>query len=294
MDLKLFQFQEKPLKFPAVFLPLSVCLMATGVTAGAQSPSTTVSQSWVGRWLDHVSATQAAQPHWVTPVATVTPRLEQEFCFDVVHQVTPAGDVTNLDGGKGLELIPTHNTELLLNLPPRLHHENPSAVDGWGDVSFTLKYRFLSCNEEHGKAILTGFLGGSIPTGTYKNGSISAVVTPTLAGGKGWGKFDVQATLGGTLPTSSVNKLGRTVVSNTTFQYHALKQLWPEAEINSIYWLGGSNGGKKQTFVTPGVVFGRFPIHKRVAFVAGGGLQIATTHYNQYNHAFIGTLRVPF
>ena len=211
-----------------------------------------------------------------------------------IDHVLCTGDVTNLDGGKGIELIPTHNTELLINLPPHLFHENTSAVDGWGDASFTLKYRFLSRNEEHGKAILTGFLGGSIPTGTYKNGSISAVVTPTLAGGKGWGKFDVQATLGGTLPTSSVNKLGRTVVSNTAFQYHALKQLWPEAEVNSTFWLGGSNGGKKQTFVTPGVILGRFPIHKRVAFVAGGGFQIATTHFNQYKHAFIGTLRVPF
>ena len=32
---------------------------------------------------------------------------------------------------------------------------------------------------------MTGFLGGSVPTGSHKNGSISAVVTPTLAGGKG-------------------------------------------------------------------------------------------------------------
>ena len=56
----------------------------------------------------------------MTPVATVTPRLEQEFRFDTLHQVTPTGNVTNLDGGKGLELIPTRNTELLLNLPPYL------------------------------------------------------------------------------------------------------------------------------------------------------------------------------
>jgi hypothetical protein len=175
-----------------------------------------------------------------------------------------------------------------------LLHQNPKTVDGWGDVSFLLKYRFLARNEQHGGAILTGFLGGSVPTGTYKNGSISAVVTPTLAGGKGWGKFDVQSTLGGTFPVNSVNKLGRTVVSNTALQFHALKQLWPEAEINSTFWEGGTNDGKKQTFATPGVIFGRFPIHKRVAVVAGAGFQIATAHYNQFNHAFIGTLRMPF
>jgi hypothetical protein len=157
-----------------------------------------------------------------------------------------AGDVTNLSGGKGLELIPTHNTELLINLPPYLLHEKPTARDAWGDASFMLKYRFLSRKEEHGNAILTGFLGGSIPAGTYSNGSISAVFTPTLAGGKGWGRFDPQSTLGGTLPVDSISKLGR------------------------------------------------FPIRHRVASVAGVGFQIATTHYNQYNHAFIGTLRLPF
>lgn len=273
------------MKFRRFLLPFLAILTASPVL---------FSQSWTSQWLDRVSATQAQQPHWVTPVATVTPRLEQEFRFDVLHEVTPTGDITNLDGGKGLEIVPTHNTELLINLPPYFLHANPAVVDGWGDVSFTMKYRFVSRNEQHGNVILTGFLAGSIPTGVYKNGSISAVVTPTLAGGKGWGKFDVQSTLGGTLPVSSEGKLGRTIVSNSTFQYHALKQLWPEAEINSTYWLGGTNGGRKQTFLTPGVVLGRFPIHKRLAFVAGAGFQIAATHFSQYNHAFVGTLRMPF
>ena len=278
----------------AASLPLFAFLMTFHTTVWAQGVSTSPQKGWTRRWLDRVSATQAEQPHWMTPVATVTPRLEQEFRFDTIHQVTPTGNVTNLDGGKGLELIPTRNTELLFNLPPYLLHENPTAADGWGDVSFLMKYRFFARNEQHGGAILTGFLGGSVPTGSNKNGAISAVVTPTLAAGKGWGKLDIQATLGGALPVDSLNKLGRTVISNNTFQYHALKQLWPEVEINSTFWAGGSNDGKRQTFLTPGVVFGRFPIHHRVAIVAGAGFQIATTHFNQYNHAFIGTVRMPF
>ncbi len=245
-------------------------------------------------WLDRVSATQAAQPHWMTPVVTVTPRLEQEFRFDALHEITPSGDVTVLDKAKGLELIPTRRTELLINLPRYLVHENPSTVDGWGDSSFTMKYRFFARAEEAGNAILTGFLAGSVPTGEYKNGAISAIVTPTLAGGKGWGWFDVQSTLGGTFPVNSVNSLGRTILSNTALQAHFLRKLWPEVEINSTAWEGGSNDGKKQTFLTPAINFGRFPIHHRIAFVAGAGFQIAATHYHQYNHGFIGTFRVPF
>lgn len=268
------------LKLSVFAIPLALLLL----------PSPSKAQSW----LERVSATQAMQPHWMTPVATVTPRLEQEFRFDVMHQITPSGNVTNLDGGKGLELIPTRRTELLINLPPYLLHENPASKDGFGDASFTLKYRFFARPEKEGAAIVTGFLGGSVPTGSHKNGSISAVVTPTLAAGKGWGWFDVQSTLAGTLPVNSVNKLGRTIASNSAFQAHVFKRLWPEIEINSTAWRGGSNDGKKQTFVTPGLVFGRFPIHKRMALAVGGGFQIATTHYHQYNHQFIATLRLPF
>lgn len=259
------------------------------------SVSTPISaQSLTARWLARVSATQAAQPHWMTPVVTVTPRLEQEFRFDTVHQQTATGNVTVLDNGKGLELIPTRSTELLLNLPPYLLHQNPASQDGWGDVSFVMKYRFLSRNEQHGAAILTGFLGGSIPTGTYKNGSVSAVVTPTLAGGKGWGKLDVQSTLGGTFPVNSVHQLGHAILSNTAFQYHVIRQAWPEVEINSTFWQGGDKDGKKETFLTPGVVFGRFPIHHRVALVAGAGFQIAATRFHASNHNFIVSIRMPF
>lgn len=245
-------------------------------------------------WMERVSKTQAAQPHWMTPLVTVTPRLEQEFRFDTVHQVTPTGDVTVVDNGKGLELIPSRRTELLINLPPYLMHENPATKDGWGDASFVMKYRFFARPEKEGNAIVTGFLAGSVPTGEHKNGSISAVVTPTLAGGKGWGWFDVQATLGGTLPVNSVNKLGRTILSNTALQAHVLKKVWPELEINSTAWKGGTNDGKKQTFITPGVIFGRFPLHHRIALAGGVGFQIAATHFHQYDHAVVGTVRVPF
>src|SRR6516165_6154488 len=37
-------------------------------------------------WLDMVSATQAVQPNWKTPLVTVTPRLEQEFRSDFCDQ----------------------------------------------------------------------------------------------------------------------------------------------------------------------------------------------------------------
>lgn len=279
------------MRFTAPVLLLLV-LLAGSAAAAAQGAGPGI--GWTGRWLERVAAAQAAQPHWMTPLVTVTPRLEQEFRADVTHEATPSGYVTNVDNGKGLEVIPSRHTEMLINLPPYLFHQNPGAMNGPGDASFMMKYRLLARNEEHGNGILTGFLAGSVPTGTYTNGSVSAIVTPTLAAGKGWGNFDVQSTLGGALPVDSEHTLGRTILSNTALQYHPLAWLWPEAEINSAIWEGGTNDGKKQTFVMPGLIFGRFSIHHRIALVAGAGFQMAVTHYHQYNHAFIATVRMPF
>ncbi len=252
-------------------------------------------QSWTSDWLHRVSETQSEQPHWVTPVVAVTPRLEQELRYDFVSQTRANGDdVLNIGNTKGLELIPTHNTELIFNIPPSLSHSRPGVADGWGDVSFLLKYRIASRNEKSGNYIVTAFLSGSIPTGTNHNGSTSAIVTPTIAGGKGFGRLSIQSTLGITLPTNDVNELGHQVLFNSAFQYHAMKYLWPEVEFNSTFWTGGINDGRKQTFATPGVVFGRFPIHNRVGLTMGLGFQTAITRFHTYNHAVVGTIRMPF
>lgn len=246
-------------------------------------------------WFDRVSHTQSEQPHWITPLVTVTPRLEEEFRYDFYRQQMPTGhDLLNLGGGKGLELIPSEHVELIFNVPPYLVHNNPRLHDGFGDTTFLLKYRLLSQNEEHGNYIVTAFLGASIPTGSYKNGSTSAVVTPTLAAGKGLGRFSVQSTLGVNLPVDDAAIIGHPVLFNTAFQYHLHRFFWPEFEVNSTFYNGGAQDGKKQTFLTPGLVAGRIPLHKRVGLTLGAGMQIAASRFHSYNHNLVFTLRVPF
>jgi hypothetical protein len=260
----------------------------------ALQPASLPAQSF-DTWQSRVSQTQAEQPHWITPLVTVTPRLEQEFRFDVLRQLTPAGEQINLGAGKGLELIPSRKVEIIIAAPPGyLLHNNPGIKDGFGDETFLLKYRLLSGNEEHGKYILTAFLGGSIPTGSYRNGAIAAVVTPTIAAGKGFGRFSIQSTLGVGLPVDSVNKLGHAVAWNTAFQYHIRRFLWPELEVNSTFNEGGTNDGKKQTFLTPGLVIGRIPLHNRLGLTLGTGMQIATTRFHSFDHNLIVTARLPF
>lgn len=259
-------------------------LACHGVTAGA-----------FDTWFKRSDQAKADQPHWMTPLVTVTPRLEQEFRTDFLIQRTPSGNgLVNFGNSKGLELIPNERIEVILNVPPYIQHNQATVHDGFGDVSFLGKYRLLSANEQSGNHIVTLFLAASIPTGSYTNGARSAVFTPTIAGGKGWGRFDVQSTLGATLPTNHVNVTGHAIIFNTAFQYHVLPKLWPELEVNSTFWKDGAEDGKKQTFLTPGLIVGRFKLHGRVVLALGAGFQIAVTSYHTYNHAAVFTVRFPF
>ena len=279
-----------------ILLVIMILLVATGSFFGQ---STTL----IERYQARVSVTQAEQPHWITPLVTVTPRLEQEFRTDFVHQFNPKGfAVWNYGNGKGLELIPEKHTEIIVNVPPFFNRFN-GAQDGFGDISFLAKYRFYSRNEEHGNAIVTAFVAGSIPTGKNANGSCCA---PTLAVGKGFGQLALTSTAGGSLPASNAKGLGHTIAWNSTVQYRVAKMgvarfFWPEAEINSSFYKGGSNGGKIATFATPGLIVGKIPLTHdasgkpgRLGLTVGAGQQIAQTHFHTYNHATVITVRMPF
>ena len=259
------------------------------------SPLAIAQDGYFANWFARVDKTKDEQPHWVTPLATTTPRLEEEYRYDQVWQENAKGATTdNYDGGKGLELIPFERVEVIFNLPPYLAHNNPKAKDGFGDVAFLVKYRLAAANEEHGNYILTAFLGWSLPTGQYQNGALHAVITPTIAYGKGFGDFDLQGTFGVGLPTADTSTLGRTIAWNNTFQYRILRKLWPEVELNSTFFQDGKNDGHKQNFVTPGLVMGRFRLAGRVGFTIGGGYQIATTQFHTSNHNAILSIRFPF
>jgi hypothetical protein len=263
-------------------------------------------ESWWTRYEERVSATQSLQPHWVTPLVTVTPRLEQEVRTDFVRQTNAKLENTwNYGNSKGLEIIPFRRIELLFNAPPFFNHDY-NASDGFGDVSFNSKLRILSRNEESGNSILTAFLAGTIPTGKNGNGSCCAVITPTLAGGKGFGLLALTSTLGGSLPVSNAHGLGHTITWNNTLQYHLAKTgtarfFWPELEFNSSFYKGGSNDGKIATFATPGLIIGRIPLSHdasgkpgRLGLTFGAGDQIALTTFHPYNHGLILTARIPF
>jgi hypothetical protein len=79
------------------------------------------------------------QPHWVTPLVTTTPRLEQEFRSDVVWQQTKPGAPysVNLGNSKGLELIPLSNVEIIVGVPPYVMQNSPT-VTTCGSINGTV------------------------------------------------------------------------------------------------------------------------------------------------------------
>ena len=276
------------------FFILSALVLSGTAALQAQTGSGAAQPSGlIARYLARASATQAMQPHWVTPLVTVTPRLEQELRTDFLSQPqTNHTRLWNYGNGKGLELIPLSRVELIFNIPPYLQH-NSTAKDGFGDVSFLMKYRIYSRNEEHGNAIVTAFVGGAYPTGSWSNGAKNATVSPTLAVGKGFGPVDVQSTLGATLPVEDGSTAGRPIAWNTALQYHHDTHWWPEVEFNSTYYKGGDNDGRIQTFVTPGIVT-KYKLHHRIGITLGAGMQIATSAFHSSNHGIVLSARMPF
>ncbi len=265
----------------------------------AASPLLPAQGGFAARWDQRASATQSRQPAWPPPLVTTYVGLIQVARADFIHQLSSNHVGTwNLDGSKGLNLIPATNTELDINLPPYLEHSTPTVENGAGDMSFLLKVRFLSGGAAHGNYDLCAYLSSTIPTGSYKNGSADATVSPNVGVGKGFGWFDVQSTLGASLPVMDTATLGRTIAWNTAAQAHVAKFFWPELEFNSTFFKGGPNDGKIQAFATPGLLVARKfhpkEAHSRLGFCVGAGEQIATSRFHSYNHETAITTRLLF
>jgi hypothetical protein len=228
-------------------------------------------------------------------VVTSTSRLKQEIRYDISWQRNPDGSAAeNYGGSKGFTTIPVSRVEISLNFPPYMNHNQPKVRDGFGDFSFLTKFRILARSREKGDYALTAFLAVSFPTGSYKNGSPHPVLTPTLAGGKGWGNFVYQGTLGADLPAAQTALLGRRVIFNNAFQYRGWGKIWPEVEVNSNFFSAGPNDGKKQVYLTPGVSAGRFTLCKHLQLSTGFGMQFAVTRFHSFAHQAIFTVRFPF
>jgi hypothetical protein len=99
----------------------------------------------------------------------------------------------------------------------------------------------LSANEDQGNYILTAFIQMSAPTGFAAITNNVYIVQPTISFGKGWGDFDIQATISEQFAVDSIGfpgslqAFGNPFLTNVALQYHLLQYFWPELEFNYTY-----------------------------------------------------------
>ncbi|MGA2693536.1 MAG: hypothetical protein ABSF76_14325 [Opitutaceae bacterium] len=288
---------------PPLFFLATLAFAGARVAAQSET-STDPFAAFVDSWTATVQAAQASQPSWITPLATTTPRLEQEFRYDQDFEtlIKGKGRIDVYGGGKGLEVIPTERTEVILTMPPyqvRTGTEPSSGLNDWPGI--LVKYRILSADAKSGDYIVTVFAQYGLPTGALVLTNHNDVFTPTLAAGKGFGDFDVQATIGEGIPIHDHSNSGRSIQTNITAQYHLTKLLWPEIEMNRTDWIGGARGERTQTYLTPGLIVGRMVLSKRSKLIVGLGYQTAVSRVYgpgpitpTFNHNWVLTARVTF
>jgi hypothetical protein len=271
----------------------AVLWIALSVAGAAQSGD--AGNTYWSHWFERSDKAKAEQPHWITPLATTTPRLEQEFRYDVLWQQTQADQpgVTNFGAGKGLELIPFDRVEVIAGVPAYIHRGG-TGNDGFGDFRLLVKYRLFAANEERGNYIVTAFVDASFPTGSPGNGQSNTILTSTLAYGKGFGHLDIQGTFAAALPAGNEAQIGRTYTWNNALQYQLFRKLWPEVELNASWFQDGRNDGKRQVLVTPGLVVGRLSLTRRVGLTMGAGVQLAVSEFRTFNHSLVFSVRFPF
>jgi hypothetical protein len=255
--------------------------------------------SFFQRYVAMVERAQDGQPHWISPLITTTPRVNQRFRYDITGQSRPNDvDLTNYGSSKGVELIVAEPVAVTFGIPAYLVRDGPHGRQtGWADETFLVKYRFAAANEEHGNYVLSAFLGVSVPTGSEFTTSDKPIFSPTFAFGKGWGTrtegFDIQTTLAVSIPGGDKARIGVPVVWNTCLQGH-VGWFWPEFEVSLTHFTDGPSDGKWQAIGTAGLVLGRFPISGRLHLDFGAGYQFAMSTFRTYNHAWVTTFRLPF
>src|ERR1700760_2980623 len=252
-------------------------IFATLVCVSAAQADTL--SDYLGNFLDSHAGARAAQPSWSSPLVTTTGLLEQRVRFDVSQQHAGNGaDTTVLDDSRALDLIISDTQDIQLGMTPYQIRHTPGArtTSGFADGSvFRFKQRLASSPSDADDYVVSTWLQVQAPAGISAYTNSAWQLQPTVAVGKGWGPFDIQATIAGVLPTSNVASLGNQVQGNVAFQYHLDSLCWPELEVNWTHYAGGSRDGLDQVYLTPGVVIGRFDLSKALKFTFGVGYQLA-------------------
>ena len=198
----------------------------------------------------------AVQPTWMSPLIQCDSRLTQSVRLSIANSYTSTGTQTvNYGNYHTFGVIAGNRFQFNFMAPPYIQNNSATAKDGFGDTQVEGKFRIASGNAQHGNYALTALLAYSAPTGSHQNGAPTSLYWPNLATARLWGRFNVQTTLGGQLPSGKIAAQGRQIQWNTTAQLHATAHLWLDIEDNAFYNHGGPFDGRTTSYITPAAYY---------------------------------------
>lgn len=272
-------------------------MLGTAVVAAAAARPAHSQETLWQRMRGQNARMTALQPTWMGPLIQSDCRLGQAVRLSVSQSSAPGERILSYGNNHGVSLIGGTRWQLDLNPPAYFRNHSAAFPDGWGNASTQVKYRLASGNAENGSFAVTAIVAEGFAPRAYQNDALTGYLVPKLAAGKAFGRFDVQSTLGGWLPSGKVDQQGRAIEWNVTGQVHASARTWFDVEENAAYFFGGPVDGKTQNFLTPAgflLVKANGWGFRHPAMVLDGGMQIATSHFSLYNHNLITELRVLF
>src|SRR5580700_7378393 len=125
---------------------VAVLFLLSSVRLSAQDPAPGTPPSddsgWVRAWMRVAAKARESQPHFVAPIVTTHVMLVQQYRYDMSWQQDPSGGTvtSNYGASRGLEIIPTTRLEVGIFPPGYFVHQSKTA-DGFGDLSWQVKYR---------------------------------------------------------------------------------------------------------------------------------------------------------
>lgn len=277
------------------FKTISFLALAAAFAAGACAAS--AQQSFYGQFRAHNTDMAAVQPSWMGPLIQPDARLAQAARFSVANQHAPGEHIFIYGGNHGISTIIGNRVQWDLDPPSYFRNHSAAFKDGFGNAATQLKYRIASGNAEHGNFAVTAITTYGFAPRAYENFMLTSYFDPKIAAGIARGRFNVQSTIGGLLPTGKIAQQGRIIEWNLTAQVHPTAYLWFDVENNAAFVKGSPFDGQTQNFITPAAFYmirrkSWEPTHP--ALVLDGGMQIATSHFWFYNHNLITEARILF
>lgn len=274
---------------------ISFLVLAASLAAGEGGVSAQPSRYQEFR--GHNAAMTTVQPSWMGPLVQSDARLSQALRISISNAYAPGAQIISYGNNHGVSMI--GGTRFQFDFDPPAYFRNHSAAlkDGFGNAGAQVKYRIASGNAEHGSFALTAIVFHGFAPRAYENGALTSYYCPKIASGVGFGRFNVQSTLGGFVPTGKIAVQGRAIEWNGTAQVHPNARTWFDVEDNATFNLGGAVDGKTQNFITPAAFYlvrrkDWGPAHAAMVFDAG--MQIATSQFHLYDHNLISEMRILF